>query len=195
MDSATTVVGAMAASILSSGVVAAIVTAILGGRNEREKQIRETQIKLAGDYAGNAMAALGSLRHYKPTTGTGHRNELLHSDEALRAARSAEVENAIDALRPLRGQVWVRFPGRSGLPELQRRGPQTTSDWAERVIGDLRETKRVCDAFWDSCARDPASRPSHEDNFDREYDVYKGHAWQAIDQFANSASIRISGKQ
>lgn len=175
-------------SLLTSSVVTAVVTSVLTGRNEREKQLRERRIVLAGEYAGTAMEALARLRHFKPTTGPGHRNERLHSDDDLRRKRAEEADLAIDRLRPMRGHVWVAFPGRSSVKKWEAVGATTTSDWAERVIGDLRATKSVCDDFWSLCERDPDSRSSLESSYDEMYDQHKVKAWTAVDRFSDCAA-------
>src|SRR5256885_14207782 len=125
MDSAATVL----ISVVSSSAVAALVTGALSGRNERKKQLLESRRVLAGAFAGDAMSALAELRHYKPTTRSGHRNDALHDDLSLRANCADAARDSIDRLRPQRGRVWVTFPGRSNQSELATDGPKTTSDW------------------------------------------------------------------
>jgi hypothetical protein len=184
MDSGTTVL----VSVATSSVVAAIFSGLFAARNERKKQLLESRRILAGDFAGEAMRALVKLRHYKPTTGPNHRNARLHEDLGLRAERAEAVSDAIDVLRPLRGRVWVTFPGRSSEDE----PPQTTCDWAEEVIAALRDVQKECGRFWKACDRQsPDSRPSLEKAFDAAYDVAKEKAWKDLDKFADSAAKRL----
>jgi len=128
------------------------------------------------------MAALATLRDIKPTRGTAHRNEKLHHNATLREERIAAAQHAVDQLRPLRGRVWVLFPGRS----TPSGGPSTTADWAEYVVGRLRGTEVVCHQFWAECealtmvegtqSRDLSSREELEKKYNAEYDRWRvGH--------------------
>ncbi|HEY4809652.1 MAG TPA: hypothetical protein VIH71_01220 [Solirubrobacteraceae bacterium] len=175
-------------SVVTSSTVAAILTGILSGRNERKKQLHESRRVLAGDFGGEAMNALAALRHYKPTTRAGHRNDMLHIDSSLRASRAEAVRDAIDRLRPMRGRVWVTFPGRSSKGGEAADDPHTTADWAEHVILCLRKAEEACNRFWTACEGDPSGRPALESKFEVEYDKAKDAAWSALDEFALSAA-------
>jgi sugar phosphate isomerase/epimerase len=175
------------ASVVTSSAVAATITGLLGDRNERKKQLQARRV-LAGEFAGEAMNALVALRHYKPTNRAGHRNEGLHSSLRLQNARAEAVQDAIDGLRPLRGRVWVTFPGRSTREQLATSGPRTTADWAEHVINSLRDVERTCKHFWTKCGETPLDREALETSFDYQYDASKVGAWRALDGFASSAS-------
>ena len=178
-------------SIISSTVVAALITGLLSGRNERRKQLRERRMLLAGDFAGEAMNALALIRHFKPTKRGGHRNEDLHDDPALRQQRADAVRVAIDHLRPLRGRVWVTFPGRSARSDIVANGPSTTADWCEQVIATLRRLEEVSSEFWRGCDADPAARPTLEQTATAEYRAARDLAWAAVDGFAESAARRV----
>lgn len=175
-------------SVVTSSTVAAILTGILSGRNERKKQLHESRRVLAGDFGGEAMNALAALRHYKPTTHAGHRNDMLHTDSSLRANRAEAVRDAIDRLRPMRGRVWVTFPGRSSKGGKAADDPHTTADWAEQVILCLRKAEEACNHFWTACEGDPSGRPALESKFEVAYDKAKDAAWSALDEFALSAA-------
>lgn len=184
MSSTTTLI----VSVVTSSTVAAILTGILSGRNERKKQLHESRRVLAGDFGGEAMNALAALRHYKPTTHTGHRNDTLHTDASLRANRAEAVREAIDRLRPMRGRIWVTFPGRTSEGGKAARQPRTTADWAERVIVCLRKAEESCSGFWIECADSPGERGTLESRYEFEYDKAKNDAWRALDEFALSAA-------
>ncbi len=175
-------------SVLTSSTVAAILTGILSGRNERKKQLHESRRVLAGDFGGEAMNALAALRHYKPTTRAGHRNDTLHTDSSLRANRAEAVRDAIDRLRPMRGRIWVTFPGRTSQGGQAARKPHTTADWAERVIICLRRAEESCNRFWTACEDSPSDRLTLESKHEVEYDKAKNAAWLALDEFALSAA-------
>jgi sugar phosphate isomerase/epimerase len=187
MDEATTTV---LVSVATSSVVAAMFTGLLAGRNERKKQLLESRRLLAGEFAGEAMGALAKLRRYKPTTGPNHRNSKLHALPDLRAERAEAADDAIDRLRPLRGRVWVTFPGRSTVAALSANGPRTTCDHAERVIDALRDLYEICDEFWSKCEceQHPDQLRRREAVFDQTYDAAKRAAWDALDRFADSAA-------
>lgn len=178
-------------SVATSSVVAALVTGLFGGRNERKKQLLESRRLLAGEFAAQAMAAAAALRHFKPTTREGHRNERLHTDASLRESRAEVVGDAIDRLRPLRGRVWVTFPGRSPWPQVGERHPRTTSDWAEEVIASLRAAEKACISFWDQCDREPESRIVLEQELEPAYAAARSHVWDRLDGFADSAAERL----
>jgi sugar phosphate isomerase/epimerase len=184
MSPATTLV----ISVATSSTVAAILTGILSGRNERKKLLHESRRVLAGDFGGEAMNALAALRHYKPTTRAGHRNDTLHIDPSLRANRAEAVRDAIDRLRPMRGRIWVTFPGRTGKGGRATRQPHTTADWAEQVIICLRKAEETCNRFWTACEHDPSNRPALESKLEVAYDEAKNATWAALDAFALSAA-------
>ncbi|HYM54648.1 MAG TPA: hypothetical protein VES97_04755 [Solirubrobacteraceae bacterium] len=184
MSPATTLV----VSVATSSTVAAILTGILSGRNERKKQLHESRRVLAGDFGGEAMNALAALRHYKPTTRAGHRNDTLHTDSSLRANRAEAVREAIDRLRPMRGRIWVTFPGRTSKGGQAAHEPRTTADWAEQVILCLRKAEEACERFWTACQDNPSDRPALESKHEVEYDAAKDAAWSALDEFALSAA-------
>jgi hypothetical protein len=194
------IISAVVAAVLTSSVVAAVVAGYFGDRNERRKQLRDQRIALAGEFAGDAMAALATLRDIKPTRGTAHRNEKLHRNATLREERIAAAQHAIDRLRPLRGRVWVLFPGRSG----HNAAPSTTADWAEYVVGRLRGTEVACSQFWTECealtmiegtqSRDPSSREVLEKKYDAEYDWWRADTWRVVTEFTDSAAKRIDAR-
>lgn len=185
------------AAVLASSVVAAVVAGIFSDRTERRKQLRDQRIAVAGDFAGNAMAALAVIRDYKPTTRLGHRNERLHVDSVVREERAQATKDAVDKLRPMRGRVWVLFPGRSESRELAERGPKTTADWAETVVGRLRAVEEVCEEFWSTSAiegRDTGAwsgRAAEEQKFVQRYESAKSASWHAVDGFTDSAARRL----
>jgi hypothetical protein len=194
------IISAVVAAVLTSSVVAAVVAGYFGDRNERRKQLRDQRIALAGEFAGDAMAALATLRDIKPTRGTAHRNEKLHHNATLREERIAAAQHAVDRLRPLRGRVWVLFPGRSA----PNAAPSTTADWAEYVVGRLRGTEVVCHQFWAECealtmvegtqSRDLSSREELEKKYDAEYDRWRGDTWRVVTEFTDSAAKRIDAR-
>ena len=183
------------ALVLGPAVLAAVIAGIFTVINERKKQFREKQITVAGDVAGDAMSALAQLRHYRPTKRRGHRNEQLHTDVALRKLRADAVDDAIDRLRPLRGRVWLTFPGRSSVEVLETTGPQTTADWADHIVGVLQRMQRVCQDFWTECdtvgGTDPESRAKLEFQANEQYRSARTAAWRAINNFTDSALARI----
>ncbi|WP_155763634.1 hypothetical protein [Mycobacterium asiaticum] len=184
--------GPIIAAVITSSVVAALVAGFFGDRNERKKQLRDQRIALAGEFAGGAMAALASLRDYKPTTRVGHRNEKLHHDAKIREERGAKVKDAVDRLRPLRGRVWILFPGRS--PAGTER-PLTAADWAEHVVGRLRAVEDICNAFWTACGElagdDNRDRANLEAEYQAKYDGLRRWTWLAVSSFTEAVAIRV----
>lgn len=184
--------GPIIAAVLTSSVVSAFVAGFFSDRNDRKKQLRDQRIALAGEFAGGAMAALASLRDYKPTTRVGHRNEKLHHDPKLRDERAAKVKDSVDKLRPLRGRVWILFPGRSPAAS---ETPRTVADWAEHVVGRLRGVEDVCNAFWTACDELPG--PDHRDRarleteYQAEYDRLKRWTWLAVSSFTEAVALRV----
>jgi sugar phosphate isomerase/epimerase len=180
------------AAALTSSVVAAVVAGYFGDRNDRRKQLRDQRIALAGDFAGGAMAALACLRDFKPTTREGHRNEKLHHDGELRQERATKAKDCVDQLRPLRGRVWVLFPGRSPAGSETAR---TAADWAEYVIGRLRAVEETCQEFWTACdgltEADKRGRAELEAEYGAKYEGYKGWTWAAVDSFTEAVAERI----
>jgi hypothetical protein len=180
------------AAVLTSSVVAAFVAGYFGDRNERRKQLRDRRIALAGDFAGGAMAALACLRDYKPTTRIGHRNEKLHHDAELREKRAEKAKDSVDQLRPLRGRVWLLFPGRSPAGSEEAR---TAADWAEYVIGRLRAVEEVCDEFGTACdgltEASNRNRSDLEAEYDAKYDGLKRWTWLAVSNFTDAVANRI----
>jgi hypothetical protein len=184
-------VGTVLVSVGASSVVAAGVTGIIARLNERTRQIRERSLIVAGDFAGGAMEVLAHLRHYRPTKHRGHRNAALHADKDLRQERAEAVNASLDHLRPMRGRVWMFFPGRSSVHELDAVGPQTPADWAESVVAQLQAMQNVCDEFWHRCEQQPAEREERERTATAAYRAARSAAWQAVDQFAMTAAKRV----
>lgn len=184
--------GPIVAAVLTSSVVAAVVAGFFGDRNDRRKQLRDQRIALAGEFAGGAMAALATLRDYKPTTRSGHRNEKLHHDAKVREERAAKVKDSVDKLRPLRGRVWILFPGRSPASS---ETPRTVADWAEHVVGRLRAVEDVCNAFWSACdglaGVDKRDRESLEAEYQAKYDGLKRWTWLAVSSFTEAVAVRV----
>jgi hypothetical protein len=187
---------AVALSVAASSVVAGV-TAFLAGSFERQRQLRERRIVVAGDFAGEAMDALAKLRYYKPTKPKNagpHPNERLHVDLELRRQRAEEVEAAIDRLRPLNGRVWVTFPGKSwyeSRDEYRKHGPKTTADWAGEVVRFLRDMHEASTAFWTACDKTPALRENHERSCNDKYQDARKAAREAVNEFAESAAKRV----
>lgn len=165
--------------------------ALLG--NERERQLRERSLIVAGDFAGGAMDVLAHLRHYRPTKYRDHRNEGLHEDAELLRERAKRVSLSLDQLRPMRGRVWMFFPGRSSMAELKDHGPQTTADWAEDVVARLQAMQNVCEEFWRHCQRQPEEREAQELAATEAFRTARTDAWRAVDQFAATAAKRVRG--
>lgn len=206
MSTINSVIPPVVAAILTSTVYSAVATGLLADRTERRKQLRDQQITLAADFASAAMIALAALRDYKPTTGSNHRNSALHSDTDLRVDRGAAAQDAINALRPLRGRIWLLFPGRTKVPPHQRGHSgwaQTTTDWAEYSVILLRRVLEVCDEFWSTAdeqhkrlesKRSYTDRAALEKEFNSEYDKWKNGSWDAVSAFTQCASARIEGQ-
>lgn len=184
-------IGTVAASVGASSVVAAGVTGVWARLNERKRQLREQSLIVAGDFAGGAMEVLAQLRYYRPTKHRGHRNEPLHADKDLVRARHEAVSSSLDRLRPMRGRVWMFFPGRSGRETLGDLGPQTTADWGEAVVGRLQRTQIVCEDFWRDCDTDAEKRRAQEGTATMAYRAARDEAWVAIDRFAATAASRV----
>lgn len=138
------------------------------------------------------MAALASLRDYKPTTRVGHRNEKLHHDSILRDERAAKVKDSVDRLRPLRGRVWILFPGRSPAGS---ETPSTAADWAEYVVGRLRAVEDTCNEFWAACGElqedNSADRANLEAMYQARYDGLKRWTWLAVSSFTEAVAVRV----
>jgi hypothetical protein len=199
-------------SIATSSAVAAVLSSLLAGRNERRKQLRERKMLLAGDFAGDAMDALARLRLYRPTKGPGDRNEALHENSKLQRERAESVRSAIDRLRPLRGRVWVAFPGRTGDRRPPANGSETTADraeevvqsettadrakkvadWADEVVHMLRLLDDISSDFWTQCALHPEARARLEAKAGIAYSTRRNEAWVAIERFADSAALQLA---
>ncbi|MCW2865993.1 MAG: hypothetical protein JWR20_181 [Marmoricola sp.] len=183
-------VSTVIASVAASSAVAAVVTGVIARLNERRRQLRERSLIVAGDFAGGAMDVLAQLRHYRPSKGRGHRNDVLHDDVDLLRRRAGAVTSSLDALRPLRGRVWMFFPGRSTVDTIRSHGPQTIADWAEDVVACLQSMLNVCDKFW----RDSAQTETWEvleGTATEDYRIARTAAWRAIDQFAVTGAKRV----
>jgi hypothetical protein len=191
-------VGAVPAAVLTSSVVAAGVAAGLSDRNERRKQLRDKRLALAGDFASDAMAALATLRDFKPTPEPGHRNERLHTDRSLREKRQEAAKVAVDRLRPMWGPIRILFPTTRG-------DPKNVAGWAQEVVEALRDVEEVCSDFWAACESPVASelrsglakkygsgleQESREElgkRFNPHYKKPKERAWRAVGQFTEAA--------
>ncbi len=186
------------AAVLTSSLVAAVVSGFLADRTERRKQLRDRQIDIAGDYAGAAMTALARLRDFKPPGSISHRNRFLYQADVLLQERRDAVKQAIDDIRALRGRVWILFPGRTSTQKRQTHGPTTASDWAEDVVAHLRRAEEVCDDFWKRVGEnnlDPAALSRHESEHRQAYELAKSAAWHALDQFASTASSQLADRR
>lgn len=182
-------------AVVASSVVAAFVSGYFADRTERRKQLREQRISIAGQFAGDTMTALARLRDYKPPTGPEHRNTALRTDAVERASRERESKTAIDKVRPLRGQIWMLFPGRSDAAQRRVQGPLTIADWAEAVVMHLRYTEEHCLEFWSQAAKldehEAAELRRIESIYCARYDHSKSEAWRALDEFTMAVADRL----
>jgi hypothetical protein len=186
---------AVLAAVVTSSVVAAMVTGLLAERRERRSLLRDRRITLSGEFASAAMAALAALRHYKPTKPEKpgpHFNEALHQNPELRQKRADAATDCIDQLRLLRGPIWVLFPGWT-VEELEdvKHLPDTTADFAEYVVGNLVQVQTACRDFWTQCDTQAAERQPLEEQYNKDYKKWKESTWTAVRQFSTSAATRI----
>ena len=179
------------ALVSASSVLAAMITAVTTQHIERKKQLRERKLIVAGDFAGGAMEVLAHLRNYRPTKHQGHRNEQLHMDAELLRRRAEKVNLSLDELRPMRGPVWLFFPGRSSIEALEHGGSQTTADWAETVVGLLQDMQDICDEFWRSVHETSGEREALERFATERYRAARSKAWEAVNEFAATAAKRV----
>jgi hypothetical protein len=185
----------IAVSVATSSAAAAVLTGLISNRNEVKKQLLEARRNLAGEFAGETMKALVTLRHYKPTNRRGHRNEDLHDNGQLRKERADAALEALDRLRAIRGRVWVTFPGRSTKEQREAAGSKTTADYADKVIDQLRQLETTCKRFWRECDdAKPEERSLLERTYDLAYDKERDKTWKALDTFASLASDWLEPK-
>ena len=177
------VISAVVAAVLTSSVVAALVAGYFGDRNERRKQLRDQRIALAGEFAGDAMAALATMRDLKPTRGIAHRNEKLSSRRRSEGGAHSGGEAGDRPAKAAEGEESGSSSPAEALlmhPPLQPQTGLNTSSVASA------RTEVVCHQFWAECdalamvegtqSDDLSSREELEKKYNTEYDrVAGGH--------------------
>lgn len=188
------------ASVAGSGVIAAI----LAGRQEWRKQLREQMLTASADFADGAVEVLAKSRYYRPIDPEAQpdRNEVLFRDRDERERRRQDVADALDRLRPIRGRVRIAFPGavrsrskedggRIRLPRFRPRAPDVVT-YSELVIRNARKMFEISEAFWRDCENQPTARRREltEEAHSR-YQTAQRLAWRSLDRFALETRSRM----
>jgi hypothetical protein len=161
---------AAGASLIGSGIAAAILTAVLTSRLERQQQIREFLVPPSVRFAEAALIAFARLRAVKPPTPAPagrleHRNEqLLFQPEEARE-RLQTCAEAIDAVRQAHGAIRLVFaPNNAAVTD------------SRGVLVAQRRMLEVAESFYQRC------HASDHDDASRLRGVYEPSATRAWKQ-------------